>query len=48
MVRLREEKGLIRVTQRKLAHQVLTELKSYPFTLVEIVEIDIPESTFCG
>ena len=40
MVRLREEKGLIKVTQRKLAHQVLTELKSYRFTTVELGEIN--------
>ena len=40
MVRLREEKGLIKVTKRKLAHQVLTELKSYRFTTVELGEIN--------
>ena len=40
MVRLREEKGLIKVKQRKLAHQGLTEFKSYRFTTVELVEIN--------
>lgn len=38
--RLREEIGLIKVTQRKLAHQVLTELKNYRFTAVELGEIN--------